>query len=132
METMSGDFIFNWIQFQILVNNLFFCELLSDFFIHGFVQSLKDHSRTKVEFVCQILSNLCFYILVTSDVQINVNHYGNIQKLYELVIFLRLLKFFDLLYELKTLRVIIETVRNLMGPLSDVGGMLFVIFYFFS
>lgn len=52
--------------------------------------------------------------------------------MYELVIFLRLLKFFDLLYEIKTLRVIIETLRNLMRPLADVGGILFVIFYFFG
>ena len=49
-----------------------------------------------------------------------------------MVIFLRILKFFNLLYEIKTLRVIIETLRNLIGPLSDVGGMLFVIYYFFS
>ena len=64
--------------------------------------------------------------------QTDVNHYTSIQKIYEIVIFLRLLKFFDLFYEIRTLRIIIETLRNLAGPLSEVSGMLFVIFYFFG
>jgi len=70
--------------------------------------------------------------LIINSNQNDVNHYINVQKAYEIVIFLRLLKFFDLFYEIKTLRIIIETLRNLVKPLSEVGGILFVIFYVFG
>lgn len=73
-----------------------------------------------------------FYKLIMFSTITDVNHYSNVQKLYEIVIFLRLLKFFDLLYEIKTLRIIMETLRNLARPLSDVAGILFVIYYFFG
>jgi hypothetical protein len=61
---------------------------------------------------------MAFYRLIIVSINDNVNHYTIVQKVFEIVIFLRLLKFFNLLYEIKTLRVIIETIRNLVKPLS--------------
>lgn len=53
-------------------------------------------------------------------------------KLLELVIFLRMLKLLTLLYEIKVMRIIIETIRNLLKPLMYLSGVLFTIYYFFA
>jgi hypothetical protein len=37
-------------------------------------------------------------------------------KLFELVVFIRLLRILTLLYEIQTFRIIIETIKNLLGP----------------
>ena len=50
----------------------------------------------------------------------------------ELVIFLRMFKLLTLLYEIKTMRIIIETMRNLIRPLTYLCGVLFGIFYIFA
>jgi hypothetical protein len=50
----------------------------------------------------------------------------------ELVIFLRMFKLLTLLYEIKTMRIIIETMRNMIRPLLILCGVLFCIFYMFG
>lgn len=49
-----------------------------------------------------------------------------------MVIFIRILKLLTLLYEIKTLRIIIETMRNLLKPLLYLMGTLMTIYYFFA
>lgn len=49
-----------------------------------------------------------------------------------MVIFVRMLKLLTLLYEIKTLRIIIETIRNLLKPLLYLTGTLMTIFYIFA
>jgi hypothetical protein len=58
--------------------------------------------------------------------------YNNIVKLLELVIFIRLWKILTLLYEIKSMRIVIETIRNLVAPLTNLMGVLFTIYYFFA
>ena len=53
-------------------------------------------------------------------------------KWLELVIFIRALKFLPLLYEIKVMRIIIETIRNLIKPLYNLYSVLFSLFYTFS
>ena len=53
-------------------------------------------------------------------------------KWLELVIFIRGLKFLPLLYEIKVMRIIIETIRNLIKPLYNLYSVLFSLFYTFS
>ena len=49
---MPHWYMFSWVQVQVLANGLFLGELLSDFFINGVLETLRDKSRTRVEFVC--------------------------------------------------------------------------------
>ena len=53
-------------------------------------------------------------------------------KIFEMVIFVRMLKLLTLLYEIKTLRIIIETMRNLLKPLLYLCGTLLTIYYLFA
>ena len=61
-----------------------------------------------------------------------------IVKIFEMVIFIRMLKLLTLLYEINTLRIIIETIRNLLKPLLyrrlEVMSMgtLMTIYYLFA
>lgn len=55
-----------------------------------------------------------------------------IVKIFEMVIFVRMLKLLTLLYEIKTLRIIIETMRNLLKPLLYLCGTLLTIYYLFA
>ena len=41
-------------------------------------------------------------------------------------------KLLSLLYEIKVTRVIMETMRNLLTPLTNLAGVLFTIFYVFA
>ena len=49
-----------------------------------------------------------------------------------MVIFVRMLKLLTLLYEIKVMRIIIETIRNLIKPLLYLSGVLFTIYYVFA
>jgi hypothetical protein len=55
-----------------------------------------------------------------------------IVKIFEMVIFIRMLKLLTLLYEINTLRIIIETIRNLLKPLLYLMGTLMTIYYLFA
>lgn len=71
--------------------------------------------------VIKFLNNL-------SDTQ----EYNTIVKLFELIIFVRALKLLTLLYEIKVMRIIIETMRNMMLPLLYLCSVLMLIFYVFA
>ena len=45
---------------------------------------------------------------------------------------MRMLKLLTLLYEIKVMRIIIETIRNLVKPLMNLMGVLFTIYYVFA
>ena len=80
------------------------------------------------ETVCQFFNGLALYYYINNG----INMYSDIVKFLELVIFLRMLKLLTLLYEIKTLRIIIETIRNLIKPLLYLSSVLGFIFYIFA
>lgn len=53
-------------------------------------------------------------------------------KQYEVIIFIRLMKLLTLLYELKVMRIIIETAKNMMAPLTYMFCVLMIVFYLFA
>jgi hypothetical protein len=53
-------------------------------------------------------------------------------KYFEAIIFIRIIKIVPLIYELHIMRVIIETIRNLMAPLYGLFVIVVCIFYFFA
>lgn len=82
------------------------------------------------ETLCQILNvwAIGFFILYTTgDVA-----YLKVLKYFEAIIFLRMMKFLPLMYELSLMRIIIETLRNLMVPLFGLLIIVLCIFYFFA
>jgi hypothetical protein len=61
-----------------------------------------------------------------------VQYYNRIVKILELIIFVRSLKLLTLLYEIKVMRIIIETIRNMLVPLLYLMGVLLIIYYIFA
>merc|ERR1719263_915318 len=53
-------------------------------------------------------------------------------KIFEIIIFIRMLKLLTLLYEIRVMRIIIETIRNLLRPLTNLAGILLSIYYIFA
>lgn len=58
--------------------------------------------------------------------------YLKVLKYFEAIIFMRMMKFLPLVYELSLMRVIIETLRNLMVPLAGLLIIVICIFYMFA
>jgi hypothetical protein len=83
------------------------------------------------ETICQLFNFLALYFFV-SETKNDSNQLNTIVKLLELVIFMRMLKLLTLLYEIRVMRIIIETIRNLIKPLMYLSGVLFTIYYVFA
>lgn len=64
--------------------------------------------------------------------QSDVTQYNDIVRKFELIIFIRALKITSLLYEIRSTRIIIETMRNLIKPLLNLLGTLLIIYYLFA
>lgn len=119
-----------WIYIQIGINTLFFVELISDLCIHGFKSSYSQHFRCWPETICQLLNLIGVWRFYVNFNQIR--SYNSVVKMFELVIFVRELKLLTYLYEIKTMRIIIETMRNMMMPLLYLMSVLYVIYYTFA
>jgi hypothetical protein len=52
--------------------------------------------------------------------------------LFEIAIFIRLIRLLTLLYEIETFRKIIETIKNLLGPFYSIVCVQFTLFYAFG
>jgi len=110
-----------------MINAMFFIELLTDFVIHGIINSYVAHFRTWPETLCQLLNILGIIRFVNNHNDFQM--YNSIVKTFELIIFIRALKLLTLLYEIKVMRIIIETMRNMMMPLVYLLSILYLIYY---
>ena len=54
------------------------------------------------------------------------------EKIHTVIIFVRALKMMTLMYEIKSLRIIIETLKNLLEPISLMMATLLIVYYFFA
>jgi len=62
----------------------------------------------------------------------NLQTYNMYEKIYTVIIFIRALKMMTLMYEIKSLRIIIETLKNLLEPISLMMATLFIVYYLFA
>ena len=61
-----------------------------------------------------------------------VGDFNTLVKFFEIIIFVRMLKLLTLLYEVQTMRILIETIKNLISPLSNFLIIIMAIFYLFG
>lgn len=94
--------------------------------IYGF-KGFTTVFRMAPELICTLIYYYAIALWLASDFQLNV-----VTRLLELVIFLRIIKLLTLLSEINSLKVIIETAKNLSLPLVYLGGVLFTIMYMFA
>lgn len=127
MDTTSQ--IYAWIYVQMAINSCFLVELVTDLYVHK-IKSYSKHFRVWPETICQVLNAYAVALhLLNLD---NVEQVNTLVKTFEFIIFLRLLKLLTLLYEIRSMRLIIETLRNMLLPLVYLWGVLLIIFYIFA
>ena len=133
---------FNWPTAQVIINAFFLIEMMIDFSIHG-KKSFKKSFRVWPESICQLINiyaTTLYFIhfkklsqRLTGNLLMQDNYDPNsLIKLFELIIFIRISKVLTLLYEIKAMRLVIETMRNMISPMLQLMGVLFVLFYIFS
>jgi len=113
-----------------IINLLFLFESVIDILVFGFVKAYAQHLRISFETICQILNFYCI-ICLFKDYD-NLQTYNYYEKIYTVIIFVRALKMMTLMYEIKSLRIIIETLKNLLEPISLMMATLFIVYYLFA
>jgi len=101
---------------------MFFMEL---FFLGK--KAFSDKFSTWPELLCQILFGIAIYTE-------NKGADGSSAaiRFFELIIFIRLFKLINLMYELKISRIIIETLKNLVYPIFQLITVIMVIYLVFA
>ena len=116
---------------EVVINFLFLIEMVVDIMLSPSVYTAySTRFRLWPETVCQILN---FFTVIHFFINLNNSlAYNEISKLFELIIFIRVIKILTLTYEIRVLRLIIETMRNLVSPIKNLFIITLVIFYLFS
>ena len=86
-----------WIWVQIIVNAVLLLETLGDLYISGIIKAYRNHFRIWPETFCQIL-NIIANVRYWEHAG-NRSEYNELVKLFEVIVFIRLLKLLTLLYE---------------------------------
>lgn len=115
---------------MIWINNLFLFEFIVDLVFFGVINAFREHFRVWIEFVCQIVNIYGMYNFF-SDPN-NLHEYNFYEKIFISVIFIRALKMLTLFYEVKSLRIIIETMKNLLSPITNMTLVLFIVYWIFA
>ena len=126
----SANFVTTWMVGMILLNALFLLELLTDFLVFGFVNAYRQHFRAWIESICQVV-NLFLIVEYLPSVGDATKSTMLIPYFY-LVILIRALKVLSLMQEVTSLRMIIETLKNLLVPILHMTSVLGIIYYLFA
>jgi len=106
-----------WIVFELTINLMMLLELISDLSISGPIKAYSYHFRTWPETLCQILNIPAMIMFFKADG--DFEKYNYTVKLFEVIVFIRMIKLLTLTYEVKMMRIIFETLKNLLGPLNN-------------
>jgi hypothetical protein len=120
-----------WIIVESSLNFVFLFEMMADMYIQGSIKRAYERKfRLWPETLCQIIN-----IFATVIFWMNYNNslrFAQIITYFEIIIFIRILKIMTLLYESDTMRVIFETMRNLITPLTSLIVVVLLIMYEFA
>ena len=88
----------------MVINGFLLFEMIADFIIAGPLKAYIYHFRVWPETLCQILNIVAtvIYYKNLGDPQT----YNNTVKIFELIVFIRMIKLLSLLYEIKVMRII--------------------------
>ena len=114
----------------MVINLIMLLETIGDMTISGPIKAYQYHFRIWPETLCQLLNvpAAVHFFMAGDDFQ----NYNYTVKILEVIVFIRMLKLLTLLYEIKTMRVIFETLKNLLGPLNNLIIVMMTIFYVFA
>lgn len=127
-SSSGTKYLTNWMIVQMIINYCFLLEMICDLIVSGPIGAYTHHFRIWPETLCQAL-NLAGTVLYADS---RADNLELMVKVFEMVIFIRMTKLLTLLYEVKVMRIIIETLRNLLGPLNNLIIVMLTIFYEFA
>ena len=132
LETSATEeSIQQWIIIQMTINFTMLFETVGDIYVQGGpIKAYRYHFRIWPETLCQILNIPAIVSYFVADG--NFVNYNYTVKVFEVIVFIRLIKLLTLLYEVKTMRIIFETMKNLLGPLNNLIVVMMTIFYVFA
>ena len=61
-----------------------------------------------------------------------IKNYNDLAKTFELIIFIRCLKLLVLMTEFNNMRIIIQTISNMLSPMLIMASVVMIIYYFFA
>ena len=122
--------IHTWIMIELTINFIMLFEMVGDILISGPIKAYMYHFRIWPETLCQMLNIPALIYFIKSEG--NFQQYNYTVKVCEVIVFIRMIKLLTLLYEIKTMRVIFETIKNLLGPLNNLLLVMLTIFYVFA
>jgi hypothetical protein len=115
----------------VVNNSLCILEILSDIFAQGGVSSAyKRVFRIWPETICQLL-NIFGVIRIFQNEGV-IDREFETTKIFELIVFIRLLKMISLLYEVRSFRIILETLRIMLVPVSSLLIITIMIMFEFG
>lgn len=129
-QSASQEVIKEWIVLELVINLVMLIEMISDISVAGPIKAYRNHFRIWPETLCQLL-NLPAMIRFFVKIK-DFEEYNYTVKIFEVIVFIRMLKLLTLLYEVKTMRIIFETLKNLLGPLNNLIIVMGTIFYVFA
>jgi len=130
IENKTARYIKIWMIVMMIINIFFLLETVLDIIVFGIVKAYKQHLRIWFETVCQIMNTYLFFTFL-QDVD-DLSRYNSFEKVFTAIIFIRALKMLTLMYEVKSLRIIIETMKNLIEPISNMMAVLLIVYYIFA
>ena len=125
----SSNFINTWMFGMIFLNTLFHLELLCDLIVFK-LDAYKQHFRAWIETMCQVINNWLIYEYLTS--RQDAAKFTTLIPYFYLIILIRAIKILTLMQEIKSLRMIIETMKNLLVPILHMTSVLGIIYYVFA
>ena len=129
-QSKSEDQIRRWIILELVISLIMLFETIGDLLISGPFKAYAYHFRIWPETMCQILNvPAMVWFFKAGD---NFQHYNYTVKIFEVIVFIRMLKLLTLLYEVEVMRIIFETLKNLLGPLNNLVIVMMTIFYVFA
>lgn len=130
IEIKSENYLQIYFIVMMFINCIFGLELIIDFIVNGVWKAYSNHLRVWFETLCQI-QNLILIVFFYNNFY-DYEHYNTFLKLFTTIIFIRALKVLTLMYEIKSLRIIIETMKNLIMPISHMASVLLIIFFLYA
>ena len=112
-EYANGNaWLFTWDTVQFLVNGYFLVELLSDLIVYK-LQAYKELWRVWPETIAAIMYITVIVNFIEDTISDEVSYVIVRNKLLAVIIGVRALRVFILLYEVESLRLILKTLVNL-------------------
>ena len=117
-----------------LLNGFFAFEIMYDFYAEGGFSAIGRRFRTQIELACYItllyvVSDFAYELY--KDIHQVFSYLFKYEQYFEMIIFLRLAKTIELLEELEQIRVVVQTLKRMVEPITSLTCVIFLMYYIY-